>query len=90
MELLRKAFALGEIEAASQLGDHFWNIDGGSERDKKAAYWYWRAASLGDYHAMTQLTEFYEQGIGVSPNLGKARFWACELANFRPYPERRG
>jgi TPR repeat protein len=42
---------------------------------KLAAYWYEKAAGLGDPSAENEIGYFYEMGIGVSPNSSRAVHW---------------
>ncbi len=62
----------GDVEAQYILGYMYHNSINLERDDKKAVYWFLKAANAGDGRAMVALGRFYKQGIGVPADFSRA------------------
>jgi len=65
----------GSIKHEIELGAAYFAGRGVPQDDKRAAYWYEKAANAGDPGAQKQIGYFYEVGIGVTRDPAKAVRW---------------
>lgn len=73
-ELLKQAVERGNIWALRSLALHYRWGDGKND-PQHSAEWSRRAAEAGLTYSMDQLAELYENGEGVSKNIGEAERW---------------
>jgi TPR repeat protein len=67
--------ARGSIEQEIELAGAYFAGQGVSRDEKRAAYWYEKAANSGDPGAQLQIGFFYEAGIGVQRDPARAVAW---------------
>ena len=72
---IRAAAEHGHVHDQIALGAAYLSGHGVQQDLKLAAYWYEKAAGLGDPSAENEIGYFYEMGIGVSPNPSRAVHW---------------
>jgi uncharacterized protein len=72
---IRAAAEHGHVYDQIALGAAYLSGHGVQQDLKLAAYWYEKAAGLGDPSAENEIGYFYEIGIGVSPNPSRAVHW---------------
>jgi TPR repeat protein len=72
---IRAAAEHGHVHDQIALGAAYLSGHGVQQDLKLAAYWYEKAAGLGDPSAQNEIGYFYEIGIGVSPNSSRAVHW---------------
>jgi hypothetical protein len=72
---IRAAAEHGHVHDQLALGAAYLSGHGVQQDLKLAAYWYEKAAGLGDPLAENEIGYFYEMGIGVSPNPSRAVHW---------------
>jgi TPR repeat protein len=72
---IRAAAEHGHVHDQIALGAAYLSGHGVQQDLKLAAYWYEKAAGLGDPAAENEIGYFYEMGIGVSPNPSRAVHW---------------
>ena len=65
----------GSIKQEIELGAAYFAGRGVPQDDKRAAYWYEKAANAGDPGAQKQIGYFYEVGIGVTRDPAQAVRW---------------
>ena len=65
----------GSIKQQVELGAAYFTGRGVPQDEKRAAYWYERAANAGDPGAQKQIGYFYELGIGVARDPSTAVRW---------------
>ncbi len=72
---IRAAAEHGYIQDQIALGAAYLSGRGVRQDLKLSAYWYEKAAGLGDPSAENEIGYFYEMGIGVAPNPSRAVHW---------------
>ena len=72
---IRASAQHGHVHDQIALGAAYLSGRGVQQDLKLAAYWYEKAAGLGDPSAQNEIGYFYEMGIGVSPNSSRAAHW---------------
>jgi uncharacterized protein len=72
---IRAAAQHGHVHDQIALGAAYLSGHGVQQDLKLAAYWYEKAAGLGDPLAENEIGYFYEMGIGVSPNPARSVHW---------------
>jgi hypothetical protein len=72
---IRASAQQGHVQDQIALGAAYLSGRGVQQDLKLAAYWYEKAAGLGDPAAQNEIGYFYEMGIGVSPNPSRAAHW---------------
>jgi len=65
----------GSVKQQLELGSAYFAGRGVPQDEKRAAYWFEKAANAGDPGAQAQIGYFYEAGIGVSRDPAKAARW---------------
>jgi len=65
----------GSIKQQLELASAYFAGRGVSQDEKRAAYWFEKAANAGDPGAQAQIGYFYEAGIGVSRDPAQAARW---------------
>ncbi len=65
----------GSIKQEVELGAAYFAGRGVAQDEKRAAYWYEKAANSGDPSAQMQIGYFYQAGIGVTRDPAKAMRW---------------
>ncbi len=65
----------GSIKQEVELGAAYFAGRGVAQDEKRAAYWYEKAANSGDPSAQMQIGYFYQAGIGVTRDPAKAARW---------------
>lgn len=65
----------GSIKQEIELGAAYFAGRGVPQDEKRAAYWYEKAANAGDPAAQEQIGYFYEAGIGVARDPARAARW---------------
>jgi uncharacterized protein len=83
---IRAAAEHGHVHDQIALGAAYLSGHGVQQNLKLAAYWYEKAAGLGDPSAENEIGYFYEMGIGVSPNPSRAVHW-YQLASSAGFPD---
>lgn len=73
-EMKRKAES-GDAKSQFGLARMYYNGDGTTKDDAKAAEWYQKAAEQGNAFAQYKLGEMYEKGEGVTKDTAKAAEW---------------
>lgn len=75
IQLFQRAFELGDLRGATQIGFQYETGDGVGKDYAKAAQWYRKAAEAGESRAMKNLGKFYEDGTGVPEDWVTAVQW---------------
>jgi hypothetical protein len=75
LENLRALAEKGSIRDEIVLAGDYFTGDGVPQDSKMAAYWYEKAAGLGNAEAQNQIGYFYQAGIGVPPDPKRATHW---------------
>ena len=65
VEYLEQAFALGEVEAATVLGNAYYTGLGTEKSPKLAVHWYKQGSDAGLTDCNEQLGQIYDRGLGV-------------------------
>ena len=65
----------GSVRQQLELGSAYFAGRGVPQDEKRAAYWFEKAANAGDPGAQAQIGYFYEAGIGVSRDPAQAARW---------------
>lgn len=73
-EMKRKAES-GDAKSQFGLARMYYNGDGTTKDDSKAAEWYQKAAEQGNAFAQYKLGEMYDKGEGVTKDSAKAVEW---------------
>jgi len=81
IKYMEKAFQLGDLRAATQIGFQYETGDGVPLDYKIAAQWYLKAAQAGEAQAMKNLGNFYEEGRGVPEDWVSAAGWYKKAAD---------
>lgn len=81
LKALRQAASQNQARAMTKIGDCYYKGQGVHQDYAKAAYWYTKAARLGEIIATYKLGQCYGQGIGVPLNYTRALVWFHKAAN---------